>query len=36
MKGFALVAALMAERGYGHVYESWPAARLDTALAWTF
>lgn len=30
------VIALMAERGYGHVYETWPAERLDTALAWSF
>jgi predicted nucleotidyltransferase len=30
------VVALMAERGYGHVYDSWPRERLDSALAWSF
>ena len=30
------VIALMAERGHGDVYHSWPGERLDTALAWSF
>ena len=30
------VIALMAERGHGHVYDSWPGERLDTALTWSF
>jgi predicted nucleotidyltransferase len=30
------VIALMAERGYRHVYDSWPGERIDAALAWSF
>jgi predicted nucleotidyltransferase len=30
------VIALMAERGHGHVYDSWPSERIDRALAWSF
>jgi hypothetical protein len=28
--------ALQVERGYGHVYETWPGERIDAVLAWTF
>jgi predicted nucleotidyltransferase len=30
------VIALMAERGYGHVYDGWPRERINAALAWSF
>jgi hypothetical protein len=30
------VIALMAERGYGHVYDGWPSERLERALVWSF
>lgn len=30
------VIEVMTERGYGHVYETMPVERLDTALAWSF
>ena len=30
------VIALMAERGYGHVYDSWPGEKIGAALAWSF
>lgn len=29
------VVALMAERGYGHVYDGWND-QIDRALAWSF
>jgi hypothetical protein len=29
------VVALLAERGYGHVYDSWDG-KIDAALAWSF
>jgi hypothetical protein len=30
------VIGLMAERGYGHVWDSWPGEKIDAALAWSF
>lgn len=30
------VIALMPERGYEYVYDSWPSEKIATALAWSF